>query len=100
MSGVMYSCAVGGDPVVGIVLCPLSSTAMSQNKKLFKNPQDERAFLSVLSGLLTAFIFKRKLDATDVVASLETIIESIKENNPDVYLSTRANLDGHYKPNW
>jgi hypothetical protein len=58
---------------------------MSQNKKLFKNPQDERAVLGVLSGLVTAFLFKRKLDATDVVASLETIIQSIKENNPDVF---------------
>ncbi len=55
------------------------------SKKLFKNPQDERAVFNVLTGLVTALIFKRKLDATDVVAALETVINSIKENNPDVF---------------
>lgn len=53
--------------------------------RLFKNPQDERAALNIVSGLVTALLFKRKLDATDVVASLETLIKNIKENNPDVF---------------
>lgn len=65
-------------------LTPYPLTPMAK-ARLFKNPQDERAAFDIFSGLVTALLFKRKLDASDVVASLETLIKNIKENNPDVF---------------
>lgn len=76
---------VGGLSTVPLIPLSLTPYPLMTKARLFKNPQDERAAFNIFSGLVTALIFKRKLDATDVVASLETLIQSIKENNPDVF---------------
>lgn len=75
-----------------VALVPMRYTLSSQARQqhphqhqhlmtLLRNPQDKKAAISLLSGLVLALVLNRRISSTDVSASLRELADNIDANN-------------------